>query len=161
MLEHPRAQKWISLSSLTPVIISPKWLFLILPKISSTLDFYFQLPLDIPLGGLKGIPNLNCPKLSFCYWCHTDSSYNISKLCKLLLWPKLLFCSCPTSNPSCRLCFQQIQRICLYLTTSPTSQPSHSPSLTWMTARASYEVSVLLLLPTLCPFLTQQLGRAF
>lgn len=52
MVEYPRAQKWISLSSLPPVIIS-----FILPKISSTLDLYFQLPLDIPLGGLKGIPN--------------------------------------------------------------------------------------------------------
>lgn len=78
MLEHPRAQKWISLSSLPPMIIS-----FILPKISLTLDLYFQLPLDIPLGGLKAVPNLNYPQLSFCCWCQTDNSHSISKLYKL------------------------------------------------------------------------------
>lgn len=46
-----------------------------------------------PLGGLKGISTLACPKLSSCCLCQTYFSHNLPKLCKLQ------FHSCSCSGP--------------------------------------------------------------
>lgn len=147
MLEFSRTQKRISLSIRTPLVIS-----CILPKILPTWDLYVQLLRDVSTWrserhlNLKPVQNwalLSLPDLLLTQYSQTRW---IAVPFLLLFRPKVLFLS-PQSVPHISSA-SSICRESVYITPPHCHHLSKPPpSLTWMCARVSHEVSLLHLCP--------------